>query len=143
MKIARSVLGIVFGFGIFLVIVQMVSAFTGSLSAGTPGNTPPVNYLLLSVTWTVAAAVVSGYITARIAGAHEFPHAAAVGLLMIGLSFLSMRQEGASRPGWYQIAIAGCGPISAMIGAAIRLLAKSRQDSNAANSNTSGVANRR
>ena len=95
------------------------------------------------MTWTVAAAVVSGYITARIAGAHEFPHAAAVGLLMIGMSFLSMRQEGASRPGWYQITIAGCGPISAMIGAAIRLLAKSRQDSNAANSNTSGVANRR
>jgi hypothetical protein len=143
MKIARSVLGIVFGFGIFLVIVQMVSAFTGSLATGTLSNTVPVNYLLLSLTWTVAAAVVSGYITARIAGAHEFPHTAAVGLLMIGMSFLSMRQEGASRPGWYQIAIAGCGPISAMIGAAIRLLAKSRQDSTAANSNTSGDANRR
>jgi hypothetical protein len=135
MKIARSILGIVFGFGVFLVIVQMMSAFTGSFANAAPGN-----YLMVSVTWTVAAAVVSGYITARIAGAHEFPHAAAIGLLMIGMSVLSMRQEGASQPGWYQITIAGCGPISAMIGAAIRLLGKTRQ---AANSNTSGAASRR
>jgi hypothetical protein len=131
MKILRSVLGVLAGFGIFLVVVQMMSTFTGILTNSAPGN-----YLMLSVTWTVAAAIVSGYITARIAGAHEFPHVAAVGLLMIGMSVLSMRAEGASRPGWYQIAIAGCGPISAMIGAAIRLLAKPRQDSNVANSNT-------
>lgn len=138
MKVLRSVLGVLAGFGIFLVVVQMMSTFTGILTNSAPGN-----FLMLSVMWTVAAAVVSGYITARIAGAHEFPHVAAVGLLMIGMSILSMRQEGASRPGWYQIAIAGCGPISAMIGAAIRLLAKPRQDSNVANSNTSADASRR
>jgi hypothetical protein len=140
-KIVRSVLGVLVGFGIFLVFVQMMSAFTGILTAGN--NPAPGNYLLLSVTWTIAAAVISGYITARIAGAHEFPHAAVVGLLMIGMSVLSMRAEGASQPGWYQIAIGGCGPISVMIGAAIRLLAKPRQDSSAANSNTSGAASRR
>lgn len=138
MKVLRSVLGVLAGFGIFLVVVQMMSIFTGILTNSAPGN-----YLMLSVIWTVAAAVVSGYVTARIAGAHEFPHVAAVGLLMIGMSFLSMRQEGASQPGWYQITIAGCGPISAMIGAAIRLLAKPRQDADVANSNTSGDASRR
>lgn len=129
MRIARSALGVLFGFGVFFAIVQMLFAFAGSL--------------LVTVTSTVAAGVVGGYITARIAGSREFPHAAMVGMLMIGMSVLSMRQAGASRPGWYQIAIAGCGPISAMIGAAIRLLAKSRQESTAANSNTSGAANRR
>jgi hypothetical protein len=51
-----------------------------------------------------------------------------------------MRQEGVSRPGWYQVTIAGCGPISALIGAAIRLLTKPNQT---ANSNTSGAASRR
>jgi hypothetical protein len=135
MKIARSLLGIAVGFGVFFSIVQMLSAFAGSLTNAAPGN-----YLFLSVTWTVLAALLSGYITALIAGAHEFPHVAAVGMLMIGMSVLSMRQEGASRPGWYQIAIAGCGPISAMIGAAIRLLTKSRHS---ANSNTSAAASRR
>ena len=119
MKTARGVVGVLFGFGVFFAIVHMLSAFTGSLS-----NTAPGNYLFLSVAWTIAAGIVGGYITARIAGAHEFPHAAAVGMLMIAMSFLSMRQEGVSRPGWYQIAIAGCGPISALIGAALRLLTR-------------------
>lgn len=140
MKIARTVLGVLFGFGVFFAFVQMLSALAGSFTAGNAINAAPGKYLLLSVTWTIGAAVLGGYVAALIAGAHEFPHAAAVGLLMIGMSFLSMREEGASRPGWYQITIAGCGPISAMIGAAIRLLTKSRQT---ANSNTSGAASRR
>jgi hypothetical protein len=134
-RIARSVVGVLFGFGVFFAIVRMLSAFAGSMS-----NTAPGNYLLLSLTLTVVAAVLGGYVTARIAGAHEFPHAAAVGLLIIAMGFISMREEGAARPDWYQITLAGCGPISAMIGAAIRLLTKPRQT---AKTNTSGLASRR
>jgi hypothetical protein len=52
-----------------------------------------------------------------------------VGLFMVGMGFLSMRAEGATQPGWQQIAIAGCGPISAMIGGAIRVLTKLRRKS--------------
>jgi len=48
-------------------------------------------------------------------------------MLMIGTGFVAMRQEGATRPGWYEILIAGCGPVSAMLGAAIRLLTKARR----------------
>lgn len=138
--IARSVLGVLLGFGVFFAIIRMLSAFAGSLT-----NAPPANYLLLSLAWTVVAAVLGGYITARIAGSHEFPHAAAVGLLIIAMGFIAMRQEGASQPSWYQITIAGCGPISAMIGAAIRLLTKPRliKPSQTANTNTSGAASRR
>jgi hypothetical protein len=121
-RIVRGVAGVLFGFIVFVAIIRMLSAFAGSLT-----NAAPANYVLLSLVWTVAAAVLGGYISARIAGSHEFPHAAAVGLLIVALGFVSMRQEGASRPGWYQITIAGCGPISAMIGAAIRLLTKSRR----------------
>jgi hypothetical protein len=106
-RIARGVAGVLIGFGVFLAIVHLLS---GSL--------------WVTVAGTVAAAMLGGYIAARVAGAHEFPYAAAVGMLMIGMSFLSMREEGASRPGWYEIAIAGCGPISALIGAAIRLLTR-------------------
>jgi hypothetical protein len=123
-RVVRSLIGIFIGFGIFLAAI-------GALSG---------NGLLFSVAGTVAAAVVSGYVTALIAGAHEFPHVAAVGMLMIGTGFVSMLQEGATRPGWHQITIGGCGPISAMIGAAIRLLSKTRQIEN---SNTSARAIRR
>ena len=113
MNFVRSIAGILLGFALFFSIIRI----TGGSS------------LLLSVTWTIVAAILAGYLAALIAGAHEFPHASAVGLLMIVMSFLSMRAEGAPRPGWYQITIAGCGPISAMIGAAIRLLTKPRQKS--------------
>lgn len=124
MTFVRGVLGIVIGFAIFFGVARFM---TGS-------------GLWLSVAWTVAAGVVAGYLAALIAGGHEFPHAAAVGMLMIGMSFLSMRAEGAPRPGWYQITIGGCGPISALIGAAIRLLSKPRQRANA---NISAPAMRR
>ena len=83
-----------------------------------------MNYFLVSLTSTVLAAVVGGYITALIAGSHEFPYAAGLGFLMIAMSIVSMRQAGASRPGWYETSVAGCGPLSAMIGAAFRLLTK-------------------
>jgi hypothetical protein len=43
---------------------------------------------------------------------------------IVGMGVASMREAGIDRPGWYQIAIAGCGPISVMIGAAVRLLTR-------------------
>lgn len=135
MKVVRSVAGIALGFLVFFAIIRMLSAFAGTLT-----NAPPSGYLLLSLAWTIVAAMLGGYIAARIAGAHEFPHAAAVGFLIILMGFFSMKAEGASRPDWYQITLGGCGPISAMIGAAIRLLTKPRQ---AAKLNTSGAASRR
>lgn len=137
MRIARSILAVAAGFAAFYVIVRVLTVFEGSLQAG--GTV--MNYLVLSLSWTVAGAVISGYIAARVAGAHEFPHAAALGLLMIVVSVVSMRQQGIGEPGWYQTTIAGCGPISAMLGAAIRLLMK--QSSQTANRNTSAPASRR
>lgn len=134
-KIARSVLAIVLGFAVFFVVVRMLARFAGNPDEGDA----LMNYLLLSVSITVAGAMVAGYATARVAASHEFPHAAALGLLMVILSVVSMRQQGIAEPGWYQTTIAGCGPISAMLGAAIRLLTKRGQR---ANRNTSAPANR-
>src|SRR5207248_6896237 len=94
----------------------------GSLSP----DAPAMGYMVVSVVWTVAAAVLAGYVTGRSAGSHEFPYSAGLGLLMVIVGVISMRQEGATQPGWRQIAIAGCGPISAMIGAALRVLTKTR-----------------
>jgi hypothetical protein len=130
------VVAVLAGFVVFLAIVRMMTGFATSLEAG--GTV--MNFLLVSVSWTVAGAALAGYITARLAASHEFPHAAALGLLMVVMSLVSMRQQGIAQPGWYQTTIAGCGPISAMIGAAVRQLTKPRQR---ANRNTSAEASRR
>jgi hypothetical protein len=124
------------GFVVFFIIIRMLAAFVGTLDAGGA----VMNFLLLSVTWSVAGAVIAGYTTARIAASHEFPHVAALALLMVVIGIVSMRQEGIAHPGWYQTTIAGCGPIAAMLGAAIRLLTKRNQTENR---NTSAPANRR
>lgn len=108
MKAVRGAAGISAGFLLFLGAIHWMPAWD----------------LLPTLACTVVAALVCGFFTALIAGAHEMPWASALGLLMIGLSFLSIRQQGLTQPGWYQIAIGGCGPISAMLGAAMRLLTK-------------------
>lgn len=115
MRAARSAGGIVAGFGIFYGALRMM----------------PETGLMVNVTLTIVAALISGYLTALIAGAHELPHVAAVGISMVFLGVVSMRQQGAAQPGWHQISIAGCGPVSAMIGAGIRLLTKPRQSAKA------------
>src|SRR5580704_8590375 len=81
-NVLRGIVGVLLGFGVFFAIARMLAGSS----------------LLLSVTWTIVAGIFAGYLAALIAGAHEFPHASAVGLLMIGMSFLSMRAEGAPRP---------------------------------------------
>jgi hypothetical protein len=117
-KVVRSLLGVLVGCGLFFALARFLPGLTGA----APGND-----LLFEATGTVVAAVLAGYAAAFIGGAHEFPHAAAVGLFMVGMGFVSMMQAGAKQPGWHEMAVAGCGPISALIGAAIRLLTKSRR----------------
>ncbi len=92
------------------------------LAQWTNAESTAMSMMLMTIGWTVIAAMICGFLTALIAGSHEFPHVAAVGMLMVGMSFLSMQQEALSKPGWYQMAIAGCGPISAFFGAGIQML---------------------
>ena len=134
-RVLRSLLSVVVGFGLFFGALQLIpqlGAWTGAESTG-------MSLMLMTITWTVVAAVICGYVTAWIARSHEFPHVAGVGMLMVALGVISMQQESLSRPAWYQTAIAGCGPISAMFGAALRVFLRMRHE---AKTKTSGSASR-
>ena len=111
----RSLASVIIGFVFVLLALRL-----------SPLATDQEGFQFLTVVWTIGAAIIAGYLTALIAGSHEFPHAASVGLLLIVSSFVSMRQQELTHPGWYEITVAGCGPISAMIGCALRLLTKPR-----------------
>ncbi len=108
MKVARSIAAVAAGYAVIAVTLRVaeMGSFFRVLVA------------------TVLGALAAGFITAWIAGRREIPHASALGFILIAISFYSLRQQPAFRPGWYEIAIAGCGPIAAMVGAAIRLLTK-------------------
>ena len=84
-------------------------------------------YMLASVAWTVGAAATGGFVAAWIADRRELPWSAVVGFLLIVLSVFAMRRRGTAQPDWYETAVAGCGPISALIGGAIRMLTKPRR----------------
>jgi hypothetical protein len=94
------------------------------LFAPTPGDTSSAHYFLLTLAWTIVGAIAAGFVAAILAGRHEIPHAAGVGFLLIVWSLWSMHRQGITRPGWIEIIVAGCGPIAAMIGAALRMLTK-------------------
>jgi hypothetical protein len=122
LRIVRSLAAVVIGFVFVLLSLRLLPLIVGD----PDGLTDRQGFQVLTLVWTVVAAVIAGYLTALIAGAHEFPHAASVGFLLILASLISIRQHALVRPGWYEITIAGCGPISAMIGCALRLLTKRR-----------------
>ncbi len=117
MTLVRSLLAVPIGFVLFVASIRLIP---------TPPDTYPTNYLLLNLMCTISAAVLCGYLTALIAGRYELPHAATLGVVMVMVGFLAMHQAAAKRPGWPEIAIAGCGPIAALIGGAIRVLTKHR-----------------
>jgi hypothetical protein len=116
-KVARGLVAVFGGYGLMMLILRF-------FAPGPEGTGMP--YFLTSVSWTVCAAMLAGFVTAWIAGERELPYASGLGLIMIATSVVAMRNEGASRPGWYETSIAGCGPIAAMLGATVRMLMKSR-----------------
>ncbi len=115
MNIGRSLAAIAAG--------SAVTALVARLFATTDSG---IGALIFSLASTVLGAMLGGFLAALIAGTREFPHAAAVGFMMIVLSVVSIRHAGNWRPGWYETTLAGCGPIAAMFGAALRVLSKSR-----------------
>ena len=116
MRAARSLGAVLAGFAVFAGVVWV---FTPLVSRAFS-----MGVLLGTLAYCVTAAVAAGYVAGWLAGTRELPHAAGVGLLMIALSVWLMQRAGAVRPGWYEATIAGCGPVAAFFGAALRRLTK-------------------
>jgi hypothetical protein len=113
-KIIRSLAAVAAGYAVMAAIIRYFA----------PAPFEGMKYFLLSATCIAAASMFGGLATAFIADGHELAHAAGLGFVMIVMSVVAMRQAGEARPGWYETSIAACGPISALLGAAFRLLVK-------------------
>jgi hypothetical protein len=115
-RIVRSFVAVAVGYAVMLAIIRCFA----------PEPAEGMNYFLLSATCIAAASLFGGLAAALVADGHELAHAAGLGFVMIVMSVLSMRQAGEARPGWYETSLAACGPMAALLGAAIRLLLKPR-----------------
>lgn len=122
MKILRSIVAVVAGFGAMAGIVIWLTPIAARYYGAEDFRYLNQAYMMANLAYSAAAAMIGGFITAWIAGSREIRHAAALGLLMIAMSFVSMRVNGEQQPGWYEVVIGGLGPIAAMLGAAIRML---------------------
>jgi hypothetical protein len=92
-----------------------------------PAPSEGMNYFLLSAAVIAAASMLGGFVAALVAGGHELAHAAGLGFTMLAMSVVAMRQAGEARPGWYETSMAACGPMAALLGAAVWLLVKPRR----------------
>jgi hypothetical protein len=120
-KFVKGLAGVVLGFLVFAGIASWLAGLGEQWGAAAQST-----YLFVNLACIVVGAALAGYIAAFLGDGHEFPWAASVGLLIVILAFSQMRTEGANRPGWYHMMLAGCGPISTLIGAAVRVLTKRR-----------------
>ncbi len=117
MKWVRSLLAVAVGY----------AATAGIIHYLAPASGEGMEYFLATAAWVAGAALVGGFVTALISDGHELAHAGGLGFLLIATSVAAMRHSGEARPGWYETSIAACGPMAALLGAAIWLLVKPRR----------------
>jgi len=116
-KAVRAVVGIAAGYAVMALFLHFF---------GPGPNGSGMGYFIESAAWTIVAALLAGFVTAWIAIGAELPAASCLGLVIVAMSVVAMRRQGISRPGWYETSMAGCGPVAALLGAAIRLLIRRR-----------------
>ena len=77
-------------------------------------------YVMTNLGYTVVATMLAGYVTAWIAGDREIRHAAVLAKFLFALAILGVVRHGQTHPGWAELILGGCGPVSALFGAAVR-----------------------
>ena len=122
MRVVRSLIAVLAGFVLLATVVGLATPAAMRAFGISEPRTFHMGFFLANLAYTLVAAVAAGYLCGRIAGKHEVAHAAAIGLAAIVASFLTMRQQGATQPGAYDMTMAGCAPISAMVGAALAMM---------------------
>ena len=128
----NSIIAVIAGYAAMVVAVMIgtviaVSAFMpgGMQAMKNPpsGQGVPPRYLIANITASLLAAILGGWVTARIAAAHPRRHLLALCLLVAVMGLVAARQGGGgSRPGqpsWYAWGIVVIGVIGVLIGGVV------------------------
>ena len=123
MSILRAFLALLAGFAAMAAIVGVATAVLMKFVpewVGVPGQ-PRAGYVLVNLGYSLAAAMVGGYVTAWIAKNNPLIHALALALIVLLLAALSALQERGQQPIWYQLLLVAVAPIGAMLGGLLRM----------------------
>ena len=129
----QSILSVIVGYGVMTIIVMIgtvaaaAALLQGGLAAMRSAQGPPTpskNYLYANLAISLVAAIVAGWIAARMAPSAPFLHAAALAVLVAAMSTLTSRTQKsqyARQPYWYPRTIAILGVIGVLIGGFVEL----------------------
>ena len=104
-----------------LTYLAVLVLFEGDMTAPPTGP-----YLALNVGYSFAAAVLAGWLAARLAGSRPWVHAGGVAGVMAILSLGGGSSPGVGVPGWYGPALTLLMPVGALLGGWVR--ARSAED---------------
>ena len=124
----RSIGAVVLGYVVLALITIVGTSIAARLllprRAGAPAGSPPVltpSYLTANLTVSTLAAVVGGYVTARMAPGRSMVHVAVLALLILALSAMSARAPpSAGQPGWYNRILPLLGLVGVVVGGVLR-----------------------
>lgn len=111
----RSVVAVVAGLLTALLLMVLGARAAAAVSGGAPDAEPTNVHLALGLAATALAAIIAGYIAARIAPRAPFVHAATLAALLLLLAIVGGRAPG--QPAWYPWALALLGAGGALLGA--------------------------
>ena len=122
----RSVLSVVAG---YIVSVAVIIASFGVIGYLFPewflalGFTEPpgMTILIVSLAFSIVAAVPAEYVTALLAKRKEMKHAIALAVIMLLLGIVSWSFEGGIKPVWWYLGLFSLGPGGVLVGARLKL----------------------
>lgn len=123
MPIAHSFLALLAGFAAMAALLTVSTIALTRLVPGWVGADahPRTGYVLINLGYSLAAAMLGGYITTWLAQANTLTHTLALALIVLLLGALSALQQRGHQPIWYQLLLVAVMPAGVLAGGLVRL----------------------
>jgi hypothetical protein len=123
MQIVRAFLALLAGFATMAAVVSVATAMLVKLAPDWVGRQdhPRTGYILVNLIYSLAAAILGGYVTARIAHNNILTYTLVLAVIVLLLSGLSALQQRGKQPIWYQLLLMAIAPAGIFLGGLLRL----------------------
>ena len=130
MRVLRSIAAVVAGLAVCFVLVMVSIAAAMAAFGLRMGDVPSRAYLVTNLSVSFVAAILGGFVCARVARARELVHGAAAAAVLVALSFVSGGDAGTHQPRWYLPVVTVLSVCGILVGALTQLSIKRFNRSN-------------